>query len=395
MKKNRMIVVSVFVILSLISFSKFIKKDFEVNLTNNSINVNENYETIFEASFKGKDITRYVTHESKIDITKIGTYKVFFYYEDDTKKYEVVKKIKVRDLEPPEIDLIGGKNITIIVGENFKDPGYKAIDNYDGDITNKVKISGDLDTEIIGEYTLTYVVSDNSNNKTSVNRKIKVINSSPITMSIKEFTLDGLFEDTILKEGVDMGEKYTDNIIFAGDSIALYYVMNKLIDGKRLWHRESMDPEKALTNNIYINHLESGMTFKEAFQQYQPNMVIMTLGTNSISTIKVDYFVENYKKLIKDILQVSPNTKLIIQSIPPVDSYFDAEQRPINNTKINTFNYYIARMCSELGVKFLNSASAMKDENGQCKKGYCRSDGIHPTLLGNQQLMKYAQTHPY
>ena len=124
--------------------------------------------------------------------------------------------------------------------------------------------------------------------------------------------------------------------------------------------------------------------------------MIFTLGTNGAAYMKTEYFIDCYRKLLEKMQKASPDTLIIVQSIPPVDSKYDASDNGINNQKINNLNYYIAQICSELGIPFLNSAEAMKDENGACKKGYCiEKDGIHPTKEGQKVMLEYMQTHAY
>lgn len=300
-----------------------------------------------------------------------------------------------KDKEYPVLKLIGDEKITLSLNTEYKEPGYTASDETDGDITSKVKTEGSVDSTKAGEYTLTYSVKDKAGNLTTKKRTVEVLSVSPLTMDIKDFTLDGLFTDVTLKETKDGGNDYSDEFIFAGDSMALYYVINGLIPGNRLWHQVSITSETALTSPIYINHIETNKTFVENFKERKPKKVLFTLGTNSVATMKSDYFIEKYKELILKIKEVSPDTILIIQSIPPVSKENDEKGYGLNNDKINKFNYYIAKMCSELDIYFLNSASSMKDSNGQCKEGYCLSDGAHPTKLGQEALLKYMQTHMY
>lgn len=299
-----------------------------------------------------------------------------------------------KDRVAPVITLEGGSTIEVPLGSSYKEPGYKAIDNEDGDITKQVQIEGEIDTNTLDTYILTYSVSDKNKNKGVVKRTVKVVGENPLSMSVKDFSLNGYFTETILKETTDGKDNYTDEFIFAGDSMALYYVINKLIPGNRLWHQVSITPDTALTTPIYINHQETGLTFIEAFQKYKPAKVILTIGTNSAAYMERKFFIESYRKLIEELQKASPNTILIIQSIPPVDSKYDKDGTGINNKKINNLNYSLAELCDQMQIPFLNSAVAMKDENGACKKGYClESDGIHPTKEGQQQLLKYAQTH--
>ena len=140
-----------------------------------------------------------------------------------------------------------------------------------------------------------------------------------------------------------------------------------------------------LINNVYDS-------FVALFEEKKPEVVIMTLGTNGVSAMDKDYFIEQYKIFLQSIIKVSPDTRLIIQSIPPVPIERDLEGKALNNDKINKYNYYIAEMCEELNLEFLFSANSMKDEEGGCKDGYCTKD-LHPTKEGNEELYKYALNH--
>lgn len=382
------IVLIVFVINSL-------KKSFKVVLKDTEVQTGEEFKNDFKATFKGVDVTDNVKVETDLDTNIAGTYDVIYKYKKDNKEYTIKKKVTVIDEKAPVITLKGGNDIIVLLNSDYKELGYVALDNSDGDITDKVVVKGEVDTKKEGEYVVTYYVKDSSKNEAEVTRKITVTASSPLNMSIKDFTLDGLFEGVTLKETEESSDDYIDNIIFAGDSMALYYVINGLIPGTRLWHQISITPETALTSPIYINHQDTDKTFVENFAIYKPDMVIMTLGTNSAAYMSPEYFYEKYTELVKQILKASPDTKLIIQSIPPVDKEWDSSTNGINNDKINKLNYYIGKMCEELNVKFLNSAPILKDENGQCKEGYCMEDGIHLTEEGQELLLEFAKTHMY
>ena len=54
--------------------------------------------------------------------------------------------------------------MTVSVGSAYADPGYAAADNYDGDLTASVVVTGTVDTTQTGTYTIYYDVSDSSGN---------------------------------------------------------------------------------------------------------------------------------------------------------------------------------------------------------------------------------------
>ncbi|WP_320178494.1 DUF5011 domain-containing protein [Roseovarius pacificus] len=68
------------------------------------------------------------------------------------------------DTVPPVITLIGGDIVAIEVGDTFEDPGWVATDEVDGDLSNDVAVGGSVDPSVVGDYTLTYNVSDSAGN---------------------------------------------------------------------------------------------------------------------------------------------------------------------------------------------------------------------------------------
>lgn len=395
LKIKNILLLLIVVLLPILLLVIFSKSPFKVEMDSLVLDYGKEFKNSFKATFKDEDVTDEVKVEHKINSKKLGKYEVTFIYEKDHKEYVTSHEIEVKDISKPEIILIRGEEITVLINSKYKEPGYEVTDNYDTDLNDLVKVSGEVDTSKEGIYELKYKVKDSSGNESVATRKVIVTKDSPLNKGIKEFSLDGMFPEVLLEETNDGGKEYSDEFIFAGDSTALYYVINKQITGKRLWHKEGINPETALTNSIYINHIETNKTFVENFKEKKPAKVVMTMGTNSAAYMEPTYFITNYRKLIEGIMDVSPETLIIIQSIPPVASTYDSKNTGINNDKINKLNYYILEMCSELNIPFLNSAEALKDSNGALKNGYYIKDGIHLSKAGNEVLMKYFENHMY
>lgn len=98
------------------------------------------------------------------------------------------KYLNIKDIIRPDI-ILKDSSITINLYEEYHEPGYQALDNIDGDITNQVKITSNLNNKQPGTYKITYSVTDSSGNKTSINREVKVIET------IKEFSYTELPND--------------------------------------------------------------------------------------------------------------------------------------------------------------------------------------------------------
>ncbi|MBK6445509.1 MAG: DUF5011 domain-containing protein [Bacteroidetes bacterium] len=93
---------------------------------------------------------------------------------------------KDEDTTAPSITLSGSQSITASLpataGGNgsFVEPGFSATDDEDGTITSSVTVSGTVDLNRKGTYTLTYTVADKAGNSTSVNRTVQVVNDAEV-----------------------------------------------------------------------------------------------------------------------------------------------------------------------------------------------------------------------
>src|SRR5690606_19368731 len=77
--------------------------------------------------------------------------------------------------QPPVLTLNGENEVIVKQGDPYEEPGATAQDEHDGDLTDKIEISGDVDTSTIGTYTVTYTVSDSVGNVVTAERTVKVV----------------------------------------------------------------------------------------------------------------------------------------------------------------------------------------------------------------------------
>ena len=124
-----------------------------------------------------KDIT------SKVKTTKQDNKIIYSAKDSSGNKSQIIRTITKEDKTAPNITLSGNKTITLYLGSTWKEPGYKAIDNCDNEITSNVVISGSVNTNKIGSYKITYTVKDKSGNQTIVERVVNIINKPISTNS--------------------------------------------------------------------------------------------------------------------------------------------------------------------------------------------------------------------
>ncbi len=77
----------------------------------------------------------------------------------------------------PTLNLNGPSSIDIVLNSTYSEPGATAIDPEDGNLNSSVVISGTVNADSVGVYTISYVVYDSGGLKDSVTRAVHVLNS--------------------------------------------------------------------------------------------------------------------------------------------------------------------------------------------------------------------------
>lgn len=100
---------------------------------------------------------------------------VYYTVKDSSGNETTVERQIVRtDITSPTITLKGDASMSINAGTAYNEPGYTAMDNIDGDITDRVEISGFVNIYHAGTYTLTYTVTDSHGNQATAERTVVV-----------------------------------------------------------------------------------------------------------------------------------------------------------------------------------------------------------------------------
>lgn len=94
-----------------------------------------------------------------------------------------VRTVMYADPVAPELTLLGDNPMKIKVGEDYVEPGYKAVDGCDGDLSDQVVVAGTVSKYVSGTYTISYCVEDAAGNVTIAERTViveKVSSDDPI-----------------------------------------------------------------------------------------------------------------------------------------------------------------------------------------------------------------------
>lgn len=196
----------------------------------------------------------------------------------------------------------------------------------------------------------------------------------------------------LLTETADAGTDYLNDTLFLGDSNTVRLYNNGLISLQQFCAKEGIGTQVALSEGIVTFKKDSNhYTIPQAVAMMKPRRVVMTFGTNDTG-MEVSDFIAHYTALIQAIQQSYPYTDIIVNTVPPVPA--DHSNYPhMDQAKIDDFNMALLNLCEQLGVRFLNSAEALKGSDGYGIADYYTSGDIHLKSAGLKAVLNYLRTH--
>lgn len=164
-------------VLMIIILCRYFKLSLEFSLNGSSVvlDVFDSYkEAGYNANFLWKDIGNRVEINNNVNTSKLGTYYVYYHVHYLWFDEVLKRKVVVVDRNSPVIELVGDTSVSYNVGDQYKELGYKAVDNYDGDVTDKVETESNVNFNKAGTYYIRYTVRDGSGNKGVLEREVIV-----------------------------------------------------------------------------------------------------------------------------------------------------------------------------------------------------------------------------
>ena len=210
-----------------------------------------------------------------------------------------------------------------------------------------------------------------------------------------------------LSESADAGMEYIDQMIFFGESTTTHLrARGVLSDGKethQVWANSSgtqMLSSKMLSETIIYPPTGENLTISKAAEAEKPAYIVLSFGLNGIMNFvnNKDSYINNYNKLIDTVTQASPNTKIILQSVYPISAScddFSSDGKTVCGYT-ETLNGYLAEIAAlHENVRYVDTASVLKNADGTLNPAYDDGDGIHLNTAAYEQILHYLRTHAW
>jgi hypothetical protein len=160
-----------------------------------------------------------------VNTNVLGSYVVTYNVSDaaGNNAVEVIRAVIVSDTAAPVISLVGAATINLNVGDTYNELGATATDNFDGNLTSSIAVTGVINTSSAGTYVVNYNVSDASGNSaTQVIRTVIVTEDTtpPVISLIGASAINLNVGDTYNEQGATATDNQdgnlTSSIVIAG-----------------------------------------------------------------------------------------------------------------------------------------------------------------------------------
>lgn len=176
-----------------------------------------------------------------------------------------------------------------------------------------------------------------------------------------------------------------EKIVFAGDSITDFYDLGQYYQ---------------YDNKILVNSGVSGYRttniinkFKNLIEQHKADKLFLMIGTNDLGGgIERDEVISNIKHIIEMTKSQSPDTKIYLESIYPINSSKRSSKEKRNNEDIRYINIQLKKYCEENDITYLEVYSLLADANGELKGEYTE-DGLHLNSAGYDVVTNYLKSY--
>ena len=202
---------------------------------------------------------------------------------------------------------------------------------------------------------------------------------------------------TALELTPDYGDNYIRNMVFVGDATIAEMKLHSDLGNLDIWTGENGDLSLDYSiDTATVVYKGESISIADATERKNPDYMIITLGIkNGVSYCTEEKFKSYYGKLLKSIIESSPETKIILQSVFPISKEKEKETPSLSNEKIDAANSWISELAKKYNVRYLDTASVLKDGAGMLAESYDSGNGLTLNEAGYFKVLEYIRTHGY
>lgn len=255
------------------------------------------------------DLTNAIKINSNVDRDRVGVYFVTYSVSDsagNTSSHTI--QVNVGSDAPPQLYVTSAASISFWEGTSFFIPHASARDDIDGDLTDAIEVSHNININTPGTYSIKFSVTDSSGNTTSESIKIYIVKDEPPILKIEgenEIFIDQYteFELPDISAFDDVDGDLTDKITISNDKI------NVTVPGIYVIKLSVQDSfGNTTTENITVQVMMVSALYND---EISINSVIQ-INPNPVKNV-IHFDLKNHAYQIRECMIFSPAGQLLLK----------------------------------------------------------------------------------
>ena len=201
-----------------------------------------------------------------------------------------------------------------------------------------------------------------------------------------------------LEESADAGQAYIDSLTFLLDSTMIglrdYGLLADGNETTQVWGSSAGNIPAADIASCTIRYPNDGSEIGAAVAAMvaRPSRLVICLGSDGLAQVDKEAFIQNYTSLLQDIRSNSPDTKLIVCSLPSVTPGY-ASLDGLTSYLVGEANDWIRDVCEATGAYYADCGSVLRDSTGNLMSEYAAANGKTLNATGLNLVLNYLRSH--
>ena len=186
-----------------------------------------------------------------------------------------------------------------------------------------------------------------------------------------------------LSETKYVSDDYFNNAVFLGDSRTVALQTKGFIPRKNTFAVNGISHVSFLTQQFTDDVTGVTGDIFSIVRERKPDKIYVALGVNGVAFIDKKTFLNRYEELIDGLMTASPESRIIVQCILPVNEQnYTGGNLNLNNNTIDNMNKELLNLAERKGILYLDISYLLKDENNRLAAVYDSGDGLHFSFTG-------------
>ena len=183
---------------------------------------------------------------------------------------------------------------------------------------------------------------------------------------------------------------YLAKSAFFGDVNIYHLLTNGLLEADNVYAGETLNLENYQTE--YFDYKGTKLRMLSIMRQASCPVYLM-FGTDTLATVSPEESASLFSDMVGKVKAAAPEATIYVLAVPPVTAAAEKLKKPILNSNIDTFNSKILEVANDANVYFVDTNTALKNNNSRLDDSLADEDGIHLNAEGGRQLLNYVLSH--